>query len=67
VAGFGGFNLVDGVVDQKLLGLHQIRSGVADQLPYDVVWVGVSLLMLAVGVGLARGDARAGRGAGLPA
>ena len=67
LAGFGGFNLFDGVVDHKLLRLHQIRPGVADQLPYDAVWIGLSLLILAVGVGLVRGDAQAGRGADLPA
>jgi uncharacterized membrane protein len=67
LAGFGGFNLFDGVVDHKLLRVHQIRPGVADQLPYDVVWIGLSLLILAVGVGLARGDAPAGRGTDLPA
>jgi uncharacterized membrane protein len=54
LAGFGGFNLFDGVVDHKLLRVHQIRPGVADQLPYDAVWVGLSLLILAVGVGLVR-------------
>jgi uncharacterized membrane protein len=62
LAGFGGFNLFDGVVDHKLLRLHQIRPGVADQFPYDAVWIGLSLLILAVGVGLVRGDAQAGRG-----
>jgi uncharacterized membrane protein len=67
LAGFGGFNLFDGVVDHKLLRLHQIRPGVADQFPYDAVWIGLSLLILAVGVGLVRGDAQAGRGADLPA
>jgi hypothetical protein len=40
---------------------------VADQFPYDAVWIGLSLLILAVGVGLVRGDAHAGRGADLPA
>jgi uncharacterized membrane protein len=63
----GWFNLFDGVVDHKLLGLHQIRPGVADLFPYDVVWIGRSLLLLAVGVGLVRGDTRAGRGSDLPA
>jgi uncharacterized membrane protein len=67
LAGFGGFNLFDGVVDHKLLGLHQIRPGVADQLPYDAAWIGLSLLILAVGVALVRGDTQARRGADRPA
>jgi hypothetical protein len=45
----------------------QIRPGVADQFLYDAVWTGRSLLILAAGVGLARGDVRAGPGADLPA
>jgi uncharacterized membrane protein len=65
LAGFGGFNLFDGVVDHKLLRLHQIRPGVADLLAYDVAWIGLSVLILAVGVGLVRGEASAGRAADL--
>jgi uncharacterized membrane protein len=67
LAGFGWFNLFDGVVDHKLLGLHQIRPGVADLLPYDAAWIGLSVLILVVGVGLVRADARAERRADLPA
>ena len=58
LAGFGGFNLFDGLIDHKLLRLHQIRPGVPSQLPYDVAWIGSSVLILAVGVALLR----AGRG-----
>jgi uncharacterized membrane protein len=46
--GAGGFQLLDGVVDHKVLRVHQIRYGV-DLLPYDVAWIGAALLMLAVG------------------
>jgi uncharacterized membrane protein len=58
IAGFGGFNLFDGLIDHKLLRLHQIRPGAASQLPYDVAWIASSVLILAVGVALLR----AGRG-----
>ena len=50
--GLGGFQLFDGVVDHKLLRLHQIRYGV-DALPYDLVWNGAALVLLAVGAVLA--------------
>jgi hypothetical protein len=62
-----GFNLFEGVVDHKLLRLHQIRPGVANLLAYDAAWIGLSVLFLAVGVGLARGDTQAGRHADLSA
>src|ERR1700709_1484918 len=35
--GWGGFQLYDGLIQHKLLGLHQIRYHVY-LLPYDVVW-----------------------------
>ncbi|RRR98480.1 DUF2243 domain-containing protein [Glycomyces terrestris] len=52
VLGLGGFQLFDGIVDHKLLRLHQIRYGV-DPLPYDLVWNGTALVLLAVGAALA--------------
>jgi uncharacterized membrane protein len=45
--GAGGFQLFDGLVNHKVLGLHQVRNGVADLLPYDVAWnlAGVALIV----------------------
>ncbi|HEU0101863.1 MAG TPA: DUF2243 domain-containing protein [Mycobacteriales bacterium] len=50
IAGAGGFNVYDGIVDHKLLRLHQVREGVPDTLPYDLAWLGVSLVVLLAGV-----------------
>ncbi|GAA4917374.1 putative membrane protein [Stackebrandtia albiflava] len=47
--GLGGFQLFDGVVDHKLLRLHQIRYGV-DLLPYDLAWNGAAVILLVVGL-----------------
>ena len=49
LAGVGFFQLVDGIVFHKVLGIHQIRYGV-DLLVYDVVWIGSALLLLAAGL-----------------
>jgi uncharacterized membrane protein len=46
--GLGGFQLFDGVVDHKVLRLHQVRYGV-DLLPYDLAWNGAAVLLLGVG------------------
>ncbi|GGA62470.1 membrane protein [Pseudoclavibacter endophyticus] len=46
--GVGLFQLFDGVVNHKVLRIHQIRYDV-DVLPYDVVWIGSALIILAVG------------------
>ena len=49
--GAGGFQLFDGVVDHKVLRVHQIRYDV-DLLPYDLAWNGAALGLLAVGAAL---------------
>jgi uncharacterized membrane protein len=46
--GLGGFQLFDGVVNHKLLRLHQIRYGV-EIAPYDWAWNAGALILLAVG------------------
>ena len=51
VTGLGAFQLFDGLVDHKLLRLHQVRYGV-DLLPYDLGWLGASVLLLLVGLAL---------------
>lgn len=47
--GVGFFQLLDGVVSHKLLGIHQIRYEV-DLLPYDLTWIGSAVLVLLVGL-----------------
>lgn len=53
--GMGGFNLYDGIVQHKLLQLHPVREGAASQLPYDLVFNGVAVLLLLAGWLLWRG------------
>ncbi|MFF8032877.1 MULTISPECIES: DUF2243 domain-containing protein [unclassified Streptomyces] len=55
--GAGAFQLFDGIVDHKLLRLHQIRYGV-DVTPYDWAWNLAGLALLVVGLWLV---VRAGR------
>jgi uncharacterized membrane protein len=46
--GAGGFQLYDGLVQHKLLGLHQIRYQVT-LWPYDLVWNTLAAIMIIVG------------------
>ncbi|MFF8653639.1 DUF2243 domain-containing protein [Streptomyces huasconensis] len=55
--GLGLFQLFDGIVDHKLLRLHQVRYGV-DVTPYDWAWNAAGLVLLLVGAAL---TVRAGR------
>ncbi|GAA4693040.1 hypothetical protein GCM10023215_32780 [Pseudonocardia yuanmonensis] len=49
LAGGGAFQLYDGLVQHKLLGLHQIRY-VPDLLVYDVMWNVLAVVLLVVGL-----------------
>jgi uncharacterized membrane protein len=60
--GLGGFQLLDGTVNHKLLGLHQIRYDV-DLLPYDVAWIAGGSALLILGVILTVAAARRRRAA----
>jgi uncharacterized membrane protein len=51
-AGAGIFQLWDGIVDHKVLRVHQVRYGV-DLLPYDLAWNASGLVLLGIGIALA--------------
>ena len=52
--GAGGFNLYDGTIQHKLLGLHQVRAGAPDNLPYDVAFLSVAAAVALAGALLLR-------------
>ncbi|MFC8190051.1 DUF2243 domain-containing protein [Cellulomonas sp. NPDC057328] len=47
--GAGGFQLVDGLVNHKVLRLHQVRYDV-ELLPYDLAWNGFAVALLVAGL-----------------
>jgi len=47
--GMGGFNLYDGIVQHKLMGLHPVREGVDNLLPYDLAFNGIAVALLVAG------------------
>ncbi|GHF65599.1 putative membrane protein [Amycolatopsis bartoniae] len=51
--GAGVFQLYDGTIQHKLLGLHQIRYGV-DLVPYDWTWNVLAVLLIVAGLVLVR-------------
>src|SRR5215216_2707950 len=52
--GAGGFNLYDGTIQHKLLGLHQVREGVPDNLPYDLAFLAIAAAAVLAGALLLR-------------
>jgi uncharacterized membrane protein len=53
LAGWGVFNLVEGVVDHLLLGVHHVRAG-PHQLLYDLGFLMLGAVLLIVGSALGR-------------
>lgn len=47
--GAGSFQLFDGLINHKVLNLHQIRYGV-NILPYDLVWNIGAVIFIAIGL-----------------
>ncbi len=53
LAGAGLFNLVEGVIDHHLLGLHHVRTDVDNVLLWDLGFLAVGAVLVVVGVLLA--------------
>jgi uncharacterized membrane protein len=53
LAGWGLFNLVEGLIDHQLLGIHHVRPG-AHQLAWDVGFLVLGALQMVGGWALAR-------------
>ncbi len=60
LTGAGAFQLFDGIVDHKVLRLHQVRY-VDNLWLYDLAWNGAGLLLLAAGFFVWRRAVAAGR------
>ncbi|SES30890.1 Predicted membrane protein [Psychrobacillus sp. OK032] len=43
------FQLYDGIIQHKLMGLHQIRYNV-NIIPYDLVWNISAIIMIVIGI-----------------
>ena len=54
LVGWGAFNIIEGAVDHHLLAVHHVRDDVADPLGWDLSFLGISIVLLVVGVVLVR-------------
>lgn len=57
LAGWGAFNVVEGVIDHQILGIHHVRDDLGAPLGWDLGFLAFGALLLAGGLLLAR-DAR---------
>jgi uncharacterized membrane protein len=64
--GWGLFNVVEGVIDHELLGIHHVHPG-AGQLAWDLGFLVLGALLIAVGWMLVRAGREDTRPRGVPA
>jgi uncharacterized membrane protein len=58
LAGWGAFNLLEGLVNHQLLGLHHVRDDLGAPLGWDLAFLAFGLLLVGAGTALTRGVGR---------
>jgi uncharacterized membrane protein len=58
MVGWGGFNVVEGVVNHQLLGIHHVRDDLGGPVSWDLGFLAISLLLVVAGLALRRADVR---------
>jgi uncharacterized membrane protein len=53
LAGWGAFNLVEGLVDHQLLGIHHVRDDLGAPLGWDLGFLALGALLVVAGAALA--------------
>jgi uncharacterized membrane protein len=64
LAGWGVFNLVEGLIDHQLLGIHHVRDDLGAPLGWDLGFLAFGALLVVAGAVLARRRGRTGAGCG---
>jgi len=61
LVGWGGFNLVEGLVDHQLLGVHHVRDDLGGPLGWDLGFLAFGALLVLAGWVLTRPEGRTDR------
>src|SRR3954453_9059331 len=67
LAGWGIFNVVEGLVDHQLLGIHHVRDDLGAPIGWDIGFLASSVALIAIGLLLARSGERIARRGAEPA
>jgi uncharacterized membrane protein len=59
LVGWGVFNLVEGVIDHQILGIHHVRDDLGGPMSWDIGFLVFSALLVLVGIALSRSGERA--------
>ena len=49
LAGWGSFNVVEGIIDHQILAIHHVMEYSDNKLPYDLAFLASGVLFLALG------------------
>lgn len=60
LGGWGLFNLVEGIIDHQILGIHHVREGVPAQLAWDLGFLAFGAALVLIGWALVREGRREG-------
>jgi uncharacterized membrane protein len=58
LAGWGGFNIVEGVVDHHVLRIHHVRDDLGGPVGWDIGFLLASVVLAVAGAAIARAGAR---------
>jgi uncharacterized membrane protein len=61
LVGWGLFNLVEGLIDHEILGIHHVRDDLGGPVGWDLAFLGLGALLVAGGRWLMRGVTPQGR------
>ncbi len=61
LAGWGVFNVAEGLIDHQLLGIHHVRDDLGAPLGWDLAFLAFGVALIAGGVALARSAERFSR------
>ena len=61
LAGWGIFNLLEGIVDHHILSIHHVRDDVSDPLWWDLGFLAVGAALVGAGFAIRRRDQASGR------
>ena len=54
LAGWGWFNLVEGIIDHQILGIHHVVEYADNKLPYDLAFLASGVILMLIGGALIR-------------
>ena len=61
LTGWGAFNVVEGLIDHQLLGIHHVRDDLGGPIGWDLAFLALGLVQVLAGLALARSADTAAR------